>query len=128
MVRTIVIILFMLLLAGCSSSVENRIQAEKPKELEVTLESNPKKIQVNEKVTFTSIVKYGNEDISKDAEVMFEVIENGVSYGNLPVKPSANGTYQLELKFSEPGKHKVIAHVTYQGFHEMPSLPLQVTE
>lgn len=118
----------MFLLTGCSNTIENKIQAEKPKELKVTLESNPKKLHVNEKVTITSTVKYGNEDISKDADVTFEVIENGVSYGDVPVDPSANGNYQLELKFSEPGKQKVIAHVTYQGFHEMPSLPLKVTE
>ena len=94
----------------------------------MTIESDPKQVQMNEKVTFTSKVKYGNEDISKEAEVMFEVIENGVSYGNLPVEPSAEGIYQLELKFSEPGKHQVIAHVTYQDLHEMPILNLEVTE
>jgi len=126
--RTIVIILFIFWLAGCSSSVENQIKAEKPKELEVTIESDPKQVQINEKVTFTSTVKYGNEDISKDAEVMFEVIENGMSYGNLPIEPSANGTYQLELKFSEPGEHQVIAHVSYKDLHEMPILPFQVTQ
>ena len=94
----------------------------------MTLESNPKQVQINEKVTFTSNVTYGNENISKDAEVMFEVIENGVSYGNLPIEPNANGSYQLELKFIEPGNHQVIAHVTYKDLHEMPILPLQVTE
>jgi uncharacterized protein YcfL len=127
-VRPIVMLLFMLLLAGCSSSFSNQIKDEKPKELEMTLESNPKQVQINEKITVTSNVTYGNKNISNDAEVMFEVIENGVSYGNLPVEPNANGTYQVELEFIEPGKHQVIAHVSYKDLHEMPILNLQVTE
>jgi hypothetical protein len=127
-VRPILILLFMLLLSGCSSSVSDNIKDEKPKELEVTLESNPKQVQINEKITVTLNVTYGNENISNDAEVMFEVIENGVSYGYLPVEPNTNGSYQVELKFMEPGNHQVIAHVSYKDLHEMPIFNLQVTE
>ncbi|MFS0879085.1 FixH family protein [Metabacillus niabensis] len=118
-----------LLLVGCSHIVQDHQKIEeKPKKLEVRLESNPTQVHVNEKLIITSNITYGNEKISKGAEVMFEVIENGVSYGNLPVKPSNNGEYQLELKFMEPGQHQVISHVSYKNLHEMPYLNFQVTE
>lgn len=122
-----VLVLFMLLLAGCSNSANQQKNSEEP-QLKVTLESDPKQIQLNEKVTFTSKVTYGTENVSEEAKVTFEVIENGVSFGRLPVEPNADGIYQLDVKFVEPGEHQVIAHVDYQGLHEMPILSFHLTE
>lgn len=119
--KKIIIILIALLLIGCSDS-----EAEQPKALGVSIESNPKKVLLNETVTFTAVVKYGNVAISKDAEVQFEIIENGVSIGMVSPKHVGEGKYVLDTKFFEPGEKQLIAHVGYKALHEMPVLTFQV--
>ncbi|MBO1000639.1 hypothetical protein IOC57_23210 [Bacillus sp. SD075] len=125
--RSIIFILAILLLIGCSDSGKKQHELEQSKTLEVSLESNPKKIMLNEAVTFTAEVKYGTDDISKEAKVQFEIIENGVSIGLVSPKHIGDGKYLLETKFFEQGKKKVIAHVSYKTLHEMPVLSFQVS-
>jgi YtkA-like len=120
-VKKIMIILVALLLIGCSDP-----EAEQSRGLEVSIESTPKKVLLNEAVTFTAVVKYGNDAINEDAEVQFEIIENGVSNGMVSPKSLGEGKYVLDTKFFEPGEKQVIAHVDYKALHEMPVLTFQV--
>ncbi|MCM3655111.1 FixH family protein [Metabacillus litoralis] len=124
--KKIIIILISFLLIGCSDSGTKQQKVEQPKTLDVSIESNPKKVLLNETVTFTAVVKYGNVAISKDAEVQFEIIENGVSIGMVSPKHLGEGKYVLDTKFFEPGEKQVIAHVDYKALHEMPVLAFQV--
>ena len=114
----IVVVLVVLLLAACQKS--------EPAGLVVDLQSSVETASVNEVVQFVAFVKYDDEPVTADADVQFEVIENGISYGNLPIKPSKEGEYELELKFIEPGEHQIISHVTYGEMHEMPTLTVEV--
>ncbi|MBK5446416.1 hypothetical protein ACFY5J_14055 [Peribacillus butanolivorans] len=124
--KSIIFILSIFLLIGCSDS-GNKQQLEQPKSLKVLLESNPKKIKINEAVAFTAEVKYGTENVSKEAEVQFEIIENGISIGSVFPKNKGDGKYLLETKFFDQGQKKVIAHVSYKTLHEMPELSFQVS-
>jgi hypothetical protein len=127
-VKKIIIILVGLFLIGCSDTSTKQQNVEPMKTLDVSLEINPKMILLNETVTFTAFVKYGNVDISKDAVVQFEIIENGVSIGMVSPENLGEGKYVLDTKFFEPGEKQVIAHVDYKTLHEMPVLAFQVME
>lgn len=109
-----------LLLTACQPKSE-------PVGLTVDLQSTVDEATVNELLQFIAVVKYDNEQVVDGVTVEFEVVENGVSYGNLPIQPNEAGEYTLELKFTEPGEHKVISHVTYEDVHEMPEVIVDVT-
>lgn len=127
MVRTVILIIFILLVTGCSNVLKKESLEEKG--LEVILESNALEASLDDTVTFTSKVKYQNETVNNNnLAVEFEVIENGVSYGRLPIEPNDKGEYTLDLKFSEPGEHQIVSHVSYEGLHEMPALSFKITE
>ncbi|MGG3622884.1 FixH family protein [Bacillus gobiensis] len=126
--RTIIIILLAIFLVGCSDSSNKRQSVDKQKPLEVSLEMNTKKVVLNETVTLTAVVKYGNEDISKDADVQFEIIENGVSIGMVSPKHAGEGKYVLDTKFFAPGEKQVVAHVSYKTLHEMPTQSFSVVD
>lgn len=126
--KTITIIFMSFLLIGCSDSKIKKQTVEKPKILDVSLASNSKELSLNKKVTFTTVVKYGDRPISKGAEVQFEIIENNVSIGMVSPKNLGQGKYTLDTKFFEPGEKQVIAHVNYKNFHKMPALALQVID
>ena len=98
------------------------------KKVEVQIKSDKEQIKVNEPVKFIATVKYGNKEITEAATVKFEVIENGASSGLLDPVHEGKGKYSLETMFTSSGKHKVIPHVDYKGFHEMPTLSLHVSE
>lgn len=124
--KKIVIFLVAILLIGCSDSSTTLKSVDQSNTLEVSLKSNTKKVVLNETATFTAIVKYGNEDISEEAEVQFEIIENGVSIGMVSPENVGEGKYVLDTKFFEPGEKQVVAHVSYKTMHEMPVLAFTV--
>lgn len=120
------IVCSLLLLVGCSVDQQRTVQ--KPEKLEVTIDSNKKKLKVNEPVKVTAKVQFGEKDISKDTKVVFEIIENGISSGSVDPKKEKDGSYSLETMFLAAGEHQVIAHVDYKEFHEMPILSLDLSE
>ncbi|MDY0943200.1 hypothetical protein [Priestia megaterium] len=124
--KTIIIIFMSFLLIGCSNFTIKKQTVEQPKTLDVSLTSNYKELFLNEKVTFTTVVKYGEHPISKGAEVQFEIIENNVPIGMVSSENLGHGKYTLDTKFFEPGEKQVIAHVNYKNLHEMPVLAFQV--
>lgn len=112
------------LITGC-----NDIAQEKPTSLEVSITADKENIKVNEPFTVAVDVKFGEKEINKDANVVIEIIENGMSVGSInPEYYDDKGKYGLEMMFESVGEHTLVAHVDYQEYHEMPSLLLDVTE
>lgn len=124
MLRITFVIGLIAIVTGCNAQQEEYLT----KKLEVQIISDKEQIKANEPVKFIATVKYGNKKITEPATVNFEVIENGVSSGLMEPVHEEKGTYTLETMFLSAGQHKVISHVDYKGFHEMPSLSLQVSE
>lgn len=108
------------MLAGC--------QEEKAEQLQVTIDSNKNQLSINEPVKVEAQVTFGNEQVEDEADVQFEIIENGVSVGTVPPKSEGDGKYSLETMFLTEGQHQITAHVDYKDFHEMPTLTLEVEE
>lgn len=125
MIRFILVICSISIIAGCS---DQQSEGYETKKLEVQIRSNKEQIKVNEPVKFIATIKYGDKEITEEATVKFEVIENDASSGLLEAIHEGKGTYTLETMFLSAGQHKVVSHVDYKGLHEMPSLSLHASE
>ena len=77
-IRLMIGVCSLVFIVGCASQQST---ASLPEKLEVTITSDKKQVKVNEPVKVIAEVKFGNEDISKDTKIEFEIIENGVSVG-----------------------------------------------
>lgn len=110
-------------LVGCNNNVETQINDEVPEIIEVTVETIPDELKVNEEVIIQAKITQG-EDIVKDAdEMQFEIWKEGQSdqehvkvEGELDKK---EGEYYIKKTFTEPGLYFVIAHVTARGMHNI---------
>lgn len=112
---------------GCSNNEEEMTEF-----VEVTVETEPTKINVNQEVKILAKVTQGKDVVMDADDMQFEVWKEGESDdqhekvdGEINKK---EGVYYLDKTFNEPGIYYVIAHVTARGMHNMPKVELEVFE
>lgn len=132
MSRKIVILPFMLILAlmltACGDSGSGHheeLVMEDPIKVELTLSGDT--AAAGEKIMMKAKVTQSGKPVEDADKVEFELRhEDGVNE-TIPVKHAGDGVYALEKVMGEPGKYKVISHVTARGQHSMPIKELNVT-
>ena len=113
------LLLMVLLLAGCSAHADES--------LEVSIKANPVQVEAFEPVTITSTISFNGEPVTENAEIEFEFINpNGQSIGTVNPDNNGDGTYSIETSFDGTGTYKIIAHVDYEGLHEMPEVEVSL--
>lgn len=89
--------------------------------LDVQLTVNPEHAEINEPVTFTAKVTYGDKPVTDPDDVEFEIWRaNDENHENIPVKHAGDGIYELQKSFTEEGTYYIYSHVTAEGYHAMP--------
>ncbi|MCQ6276609.1 FixH family protein [Bacillus sp. V3B] len=120
--------------AACSQSNEETKETKETKEteeieetsvvpqiLDVKLSINPEQGNVNESVTFTAKVSYGEKEVTDADEVEFEIWRaHDENHEKIVVEHKSNGVYELVKSFSREGTYYVYAHVTAENMHYMP--------
>lgn len=113
------LIFVMLLLAGCSANTTEQ--------LHVTISASKDELESFEPVTITALITYQNEPILEGAEVEFELINvDGKSLGSVNPTNDGNGSYSIETSFDGTGIYKIISHVSYEQYHEMPEVEVEL--
>ncbi|MGE8077466.1 FixH family protein [Peribacillus loiseleuriae] len=124
--KFILLIVCLLILAGCSASDEPK--ATKAVGLEVNVKSNPKDAKLLEPVKIIATVTNDGVEVSEKAEVMFELIKkDGATLGSINPENIGNGKYQIETIFDEEGVYQIISHVSLENAHEMPIHEINVS-
>lgn len=114
----VLLFLFIAVVTACSGQKE---EDQVPLFLNVELKVNPEQGSVNEPVTFTAKVTYGEEAVTDPDEVVFEIWRaNDENHEKIPVKHAGNGIYELKKSFAEEGTYYIYSHVTAEGYHSMP--------
>lgn len=120
-------LIFIFSIVGCSNNKE-----ELPEFVEVTVETEPSTISINQEIKIMAKVTQGEEVVTDADEMQFEIWKEGQSDdehekidGQLDKKEKI---YYLDKTFLEPGKYYVIAHVTAREMHTMPKIEIEVTE
>src|SRR5690554_3739468 len=110
--KRFVLVLFFILLAGCSQS-EDELHF-----LEVDLTVTPEHGEVNEAIVFEAKVTYGSEEVTDADEVIFEIWRaHDEEHEKIEVSHSENGIYRLEKTFDREGTYYIISHVTARDYH-----------
>jgi hypothetical protein len=110
-----VIFLVVLLIVGCSDQASEGLQ--------VTIEASKGQVEVFEPVAFTAELLFKGTPLKNGAEIEFELINpQGQSIGLVIPTNVGDGSYTIETSFDLAGTYKVIAHVSYEGLHEMPEV------
>ncbi|KAA1042436.1 FixH family protein [Macrococcus equipercicus] len=111
--------------AGHGSTATN----DKLEPLKVAL-AVPKSASAGDKISLKAKVTYGKESVDKADEVMFEIIKdnNAKSSVKEKVEHGEDGVYTLDYTFKEPGKYRVISHVTAKNQHTMPDADIVVSK
>lgn len=92
-----------------------------PQFLDVQLKVNPEQSNVNEPVTFTAKITYGDQPVTDPDEVVFEIWRaNDENHEKIPIEHAGDGIYELEKSFTEEGTYYIYSHVTAEGYHSMP--------
>lgn len=124
MKRNLFLLLFLFLMvsvvSACSGEREKEGDAV-PLFLDVDLTVNPEQGKVDEPVTFTAKVTYGEEPVTDPDEVVFEIWRAyNDNHEKIPVEHAGDGIYELKKSFSEEGTYYIYSHVTAEGYHAMP--------
>ncbi|SFL34864.1 YtkA-like [Gracilibacillus orientalis] len=120
--RYILIILFTIALAACSSE-------EEVKGIHVDFEL-PKEAEVGESVPLQTTITYGEDELVTDAEEMkFEYwnVEDEDNSVTVEATNQEDGTYSTEVTFEEPGTYEIYAHTTAKAMHIMPKKAITIT-
>jgi hypothetical protein len=109
-------------MAACSQSNGKKEETSiVPQILDVQLLINPEQGNVNEPITFSAKVLYGEEEVTDADEVEFEIWRaNEENHEKVVVEHKSNGVYELEKSFSKEGTYYIYAHVTAEDMHYMP--------
>ena len=116
------LIFVLLLLAGCSNTSEQHLG-----QLEVTIDASKKELEAFEPVTIKAIVTYDDKPIAEGADIEFELINaDGKSIGSVNPSNDGDGQYSIETSFDGKGTYKIISHVSYEQYHEMPVVEVEL--
>ncbi|MCG7407175.1 FixH family protein [Paenibacillus sp. ACRRX] len=86
----------------------------------------PENIKVNEPAVFTAHVTLKEQPINDAEKVEFEWWLEGAEHQKREVSVKADGNYELEQTFDQPGKYTIISHVSANGMHSMPKKSFEV--
>ncbi|AZK48121.1 FixH family protein [Paenibacillus lentus] len=119
---TVLLVLMIAILAGCSSSnSQTGLLNEVPEIIEVQIQSDPEELKLGESVTIQAKVTQGGEEVTDAKSVIFEVWYSGdEEHKMLEGTHVGNGVYGIERTFDKDGVYNVIAHVTARDMHNMP--------
>ncbi|MBB6446525.1 FixH family protein [Bacillus benzoevorans] len=119
--RLYLLVLLFLLISVVTACSGQKEKDRVPLFLNVDLTVNPVQGSVNEPVTFTAKVTYGEEAVTDPDEVVFEIWRaNDEKHEKIPVKHAGDGIYELKKGFTEEGTYYIYSHVTAEGYHAMP--------
>src|SRR5690606_18895660 len=100
------LLFFMLLLSlvtmtACAKDESETVGGDgELKWVEVDVKINPETAQVNEPITFTAEVTYGDEVLTDVKDFSFEIWRSlDENHEEIPVKKAKNGVYQIEKSF-----------------------------
>lgn len=122
--------LFMGMLTGCNSQDHSANQDGGGKSLEpveVTIKTEPEKINPNEEVKIIALVTQGKEKVADANEVKFEIWKSEQEDHSMkPAHNDGKGIYSITTSFKEDGHYFITAHVTARSMHTMPNKEITV--
>lgn len=111
------VLLFLLVSCSQDKPQNNAI----PKMLDVNLNINPEKGNINQPITFNAKVTQGSDNVNDADEVIFEIWRSkDPIHEKITIKNPHNGVYSLKKSFQVEGTYYIISHVTARGLHTMP--------
>ncbi|GGA65756.1 FixH family protein [Ornithinibacillus halotolerans] len=124
----IILIAGALLLTACSGNSQNENEDELLI-LEATLEV-PETADVNEEITLSANVTYGDKSVTDADEVVYEIWEEGNKEESYKIESTNNedGTYTATTSFDKDGIFHVQVHVTARALHTMPKQAITIGE
>ena len=126
----IMIALFLLVLAGCSSGQEDQNSEatnELPKEVKVEVKTVPEAVQAHEHTEIQAIVTQDGKAVNDADDVKFEIWKDGAEqHEMLTAKAKGNGVYAVDKTFPEDGVYHITAHTNARDMHVMPTVQITV--
>lgn len=121
-------VLMAMALAACSDGEAKGVDDDMmPEPILVDLTVNPDTITVGDKVAIQAKVTHAGAPVEDADKVEFEfALQGGGDKVKVPVEHSADGVYEMEKTFDQPGTYRIISHVTARGQHSMPLKELTV--
>jgi hypothetical protein len=117
------LVLFILVAAGCGQlkpETKEPHNRPTPARLDITFQSSPDHPGKNQPVEFSSVITAENKPFP-NANVEFEVWQQGKEHQTIKASHQADGKYTAVQKFPEDGEYHVVVHVTAPGIHQMIS-------
>lgn len=113
-------LLMIFLLSACSNE-QNNDDLDGLTMLEVDFDV-PETAEVNETITLTATVTYGDEPVTDPRQVDFEIWERGKEDESewIEAENHGDGTYTTEVTFEHDGIFEMYVHTTAHGLHVMP--------
>lgn len=126
----IMVALFLLVLAGCSSGQEDQNSEatnELPKEVKVEVKTAPEAVQAHEHTEIQAIVTQDGKAVNDADDVKFEIWKDGAEqHVMLTAKAKGNGMYAVDKTFPEDGVYHITAHTNARDMHVMPTVQVTV--
>ncbi|ARK31134.1 FixH family protein [Halalkalibacter krulwichiae] len=120
----------MFLLTACGGEGDNQHSSEtvdqmEPIEVELLV---PETADIEEIVTFESIVTQGDDMVEDANEVVYEIWKEGNKEESelIEAEIQEGHHYLLKYTFNEEGQYHVQTHVTARGLHRMPTTQIAV--
>lgn len=118
----------LVLMIGCLSFLLGCADSSQSTGLKVDVSSNPGYAKLLEPVKIIAEVTNGGVAVSKDVEVVFELIKkDGATIGSVTPDLVDEGKYQIETIFDEEGVYQIIFHVTLGEAHDMPVYEITIS-
>ncbi|MEC0239840.1 FixH family protein [Paenibacillus dokdonensis] len=117
------------MMSACSDSAHNAESGQGLFQdvINVSIQTSPDKIVLNQPVTINASVSQGGDAVNDAKKVEFEVWKWGdKNHETLKGKHQGEGVYSIEKEFPSEGIYYVIAHVSARGMHNMPRRQLVV--
>jgi YtkA-like len=135
-VRTAILILVVLFIAGCSQDqAVNSSKAEQEESVDVNEQLNvelilPEKAKVGESIEIKALVTQGNEAVDDAHEVVFEIWKEEEKDHSemMDYTEYEEGYYSIKISLDEPGVYHIQPHVTARGMHIMPVKQVVIEE
>lgn len=123
MARFFSLLIVLLVLSGCGSTVSNNGPEVIPELIDVQFKTNPEIVKANEVIELIATVSQRNEKVDDADKVEFEIWKEGQEesqHEKIEANYQQDGLYVISYIFEEPGKYFIYSHTTARSYHSMP--------